>query len=228
MSLVLTFHGHATFSLDASGTQIVVDPFFAGNNPQATRHVDSVAADVILQTHGHGDHIADTIPLAQRTGAKVIANFEIANWLGGKGIENVHAQHLGGGFQHEFGHVKMTVALHGSGLPDGAYGGMPGGFLLTIDGKKIYFAGDTALFSDMQLIGAAGLDLAVLPIGDNFTMGPDDALQAVKFLKPKAVIPCHYNTWPPIEQDADAWAARVAAETDATAIVLGVEESYTL
>lgn len=228
MSIVLTFHGHATFSLNLNGTQIVVDPFFAGNNPQATRSVDDVAADVILQTHGHGDHIADTIPLAKRTGAKVIANFEIANWLGAKGIQNTHAQHLGGGFQHDFGYVKMTVALHGSGLPDGAYGGMPGGFLISAGGKNIYFAGDTALFSDMSLIGAVGVDLAVLPIGDNFTMGPDDALQAVKFIKPKVVVPCHYNTWPPIQQDANAWAKRVTAETDTQAIVMKVEESYTL
>lgn len=228
MSIVLTFHGHATFSLNLNGTQIVVDPFFAGNNPQATRSVDDVAADVILQTHGHGDHIADTIPLAKRTGAKVIANFEIANWLGAKGIQNTHAQHLGGGFRHDFGYVKMTVALHGSGLPDGAYGGMPGGFLISAGGKNIYFAGDTALFSDMSLIGAVGVDLAVLPIGDNFTMGPDDALQAVKFIKPKVVVPCHYNTWPPIQQDANAWAKRVTAETDTQAIVMKVEESYTL
>ncbi len=228
MSIVLTFHGHATFSLNLNGTQIVVDPFFAGNNPQATRSVDDVAADVILQTHGHGDHIADTIPLAKRTGAKVIANFEIANWLGAKGIQNTHAQHLGGGFRHDFGYVKMTVALHGSGLPDGAYGGMPGGFVISAGGKNIYFAGDTALFSDMSLIGAVGVDLAVLPIGDNFTMGPDDALQAVKFIKPKVVVPCHYNTWPPIQQDANAWAKRVTAETDTQAIVMKVEESYTL
>lgn len=228
MSIVLTFHGHATFSLNLDGTRIVVDPFFAGNNPQATRSVNDVAADVILQTHGHGDHIADTIPLAKRTGAKVISNFEIINWLSAKGIQNTHAQHLGGGFQHDFGYVKMTVALHGSGLPDGAYGGMPGGFLIKGGGKTIYFAGDTALFSDMSLIGAAGIDLAVLPIGDNFTMGPDDALQAVKFIKPRVVVPCHYNTWPPIQQDADAWAKRVAAETDTLPVVMQIEESYTI
>ncbi len=228
MSILLTYHGHSTLTLDVDGTKLVVDPFFAGNNPVATRSVEEVEADVILQTHGHGDHITDTIPLAQRTGALVIANFEVGTWLQNKGIENVHTQHLGGGYQHEFGHVKMTVAFHGSGLPDGTDGGMPAGFLLTLGDKKIYIAGDTALFSDMQLIGAAGLDLAILPIGDNFTMGPDDALQAVKFLQPKVVIPYHYNTWPPIEQDANAWAARVASETSAEAVVLAVEETYTI
>ncbi len=228
MSIKLTFHGHATFSLDVDGTHIVVDPFFAPNNPAAQKTAVEIAADYILQTHGHGDHIADTVPLAKRTGALVIANFEIANWLNGKGVEKTHAQHLGGGFHHPIGYVKMTPALHGSGLPDGSYGGMPGGFLLYIQDKVIYFAGDTAVFSDMKLIGDAGLDLAVLPIGDNFTMGPDDALLAIKFLRPKAVIPCHYNTWPPIEQNAHAWADRVRAETEATPVVLQAEESYTL
>ncbi|MCB8922275.1 MAG: metal-dependent hydrolase [Ardenticatenaceae bacterium] len=228
MALTLTFHGHATFSLDIDGTHVVVDPFFAPNNPMAKKTAADISADYILQTHGHGDHIADTVPLAQRTGALVIANFEIANWLGAKGVEKVHPQHLGGGYNHPIGYVKMTPALHGSGLPDGSYGGMPGGFLLHVAGKKVYFSGDTAVFSDMKLIGDAGIDLAVLPIGDNFTMGPDDSLLAIKFLRPKVVVPCHYNTWPPIEQDAAAWAERVHAETDATPIVLNAEESYTL
>ncbi|MCA9974008.1 MAG: metal-dependent hydrolase, partial [Anaerolineales bacterium] len=203
-------------------------PFFAPNNPMARKTAADVPADYILQTHGHGDHITDTVPLAQRTGALVIANFEIANWLNAQGVEKTHAQHLGGGFSHPFGHVKMTVALHGSGLPDGSYGGMPAGFLLTIQEKRIYIAGDTALFSDMALIGAGGLDLAILPVGDNYTMGPDDSLLALDYLKPKAVIPCHYNTWPYIEIDVAAWAERVRAETAVEPIVLGVEDQYTL
>ena len=227
MSLSITWHGHATFSIDTNGTKIVIDPFFAPNNPAAKVTVDEVSADYILITHGHGDHIADAVALAKRTGAKVIANFEIAEgWFPKQGVDNVHPQHLGGGFQHDFGHVKMTVALHGSMLPDGSNGGMPGGFLLTIDGKRIYVAGDTALFSDMQLIGAGGIDVAILPIGDNFTMGPDDARIAVGFLNPKVVIPCHFDTWPPIAQNATDWAARVNEATDATAIVLEVEGSY--
>lgn len=225
MSLSLTWHGHATFSLNINGTHIVIDPFFAGNNPVAEVSVDAVAADYILITHGHGDHIADAIPLAQRTGATVIANFEIIGWLSGKGVANTHAQHIGGGFNHPFGRVKMTPALHGSGLPDGSYGGMPGGFLITVGGKNIYIAGDTALYSDMSLIGEHGIDLAVLPIGDNFTMGPDDALRAVKLLQPARVVPCHYGTWPVIDVDAEAWGERVAAETDAACVVMKVEQT---
>src|SRR5690606_24829064 len=130
MSISLTWHGHATFSLNINGTRIVVDPFFAGNNPSAKTPVDAVAADFILQTHGHGDHIADTVALARRTGATVIANFEICNWIGAKGHEKVHAMNTGGGYNFPFGRVKMTPALHSSGLPDGSYGGDPGGYLV--------------------------------------------------------------------------------------------------
>lgn len=228
MSISITYHGHSTFSLDIDGTAVVVDPFFAPNNPLATVKQEAISADYILQTHGHGDHIADTIPLAKRTGAKVIANFEIVNWLDGKGVDNTHPMHIGGGYRHPFAHVKMTHAIHGSGLPDGSYGGNPGGFLLTTGTAKIYIAGDTALYSDMVLTGAHGIDVAIIPIGDNFTMGPDDSLLALGYLKPKVVIPCHYNTWPYIEVDVNAWAQRVSAETDVNPVVLAVEETYRL
>ncbi|MBK9054000.1 MAG: metal-dependent hydrolase [Chloroflexi bacterium] len=227
MSIDITWHGHSTFSLDINGTNVLVDPFFDGN-PVAKRKADSVNPDYILVTHGHGDHIADTLPIAKRTNALVISNFEIDNWLTAKGNARGHGQHIGGGYQHPFGHVKMTIAFHGSGLPDGSYGGQPGGFLLTIDGKRIYIAGDTALFSDMALIGRGGLDLAVLPVGDNYTMGPDDALLALSYLQPKVVIPCHYNTWPVITVDVNHWAERVRQETDCLPMVLDVEGSYRL
>jgi L-ascorbate metabolism protein UlaG (beta-lactamase superfamily) len=228
MSISITWHGHATFSLNINGTNVVVDPFFAGNNPSAKTSVDAVAADFILQTHGHGDHIADTIGLAKRTGATVIANFEICNWIGAKGHEKVHAMNTGGGYNFPFGRVKMTAALHSSGLPDGSYGGDPGGFLVMTGEQTLYIAGDTALFSDMALIGRAGIDLAILPVGDNFTMGPEDSVLALDYLKPKAVIPCHYNTWPPIAIDVAAWAESVRQETAVTPIVLGVDETHTL
>lgn len=228
MSISLTWHGHATFSLNINGTHIVVDPFFAGNNPSAKTAVDAVAADFILQTHGHGDHIADTVPLAKRTGATVIANFEICNWIGAKGHEKVHAMNTGGGYNFPFGRVKMTPALHSSGLPDGSYGGDPGGFLVMADGKTVYIAGDTALFSDMALIGRAGIDVAILPVGDNFTMGPEDSVLALDYLQPKMVVPGHYNTWPPIAIDVDAWAERVKQETAVTPLILQVDKPHLL
>lgn len=226
MSLSITWHGHATFTIRDGATKIVVDPFFRPNNPSAKISVNEVETDVILLTHGHGDHVADAVGLARRTGAKVIANFEIVNWLNKHGVENTHGQHIGGGFRHTFGHVKMTPALHGSMLPDGSNGGNPGGFLLTLGDKRIYIAGDTGLFSDMRLIGVHGIDVAILPIGDNYTMGPDDALLAIGFVQPRIVIPCHYNTWPPIAVNVHDWARRVAQETAAQAVILDVEQVY--
>jgi L-ascorbate metabolism protein UlaG (beta-lactamase superfamily) len=227
MSITVTWHGHGTYTLDINGTKVVVDPFFAPNNPSATLTAGDVAADFILQTHGHVDHIADTVALATRTGAQVIANFEIHTWINNQGHENTHPMNTGGGWNFPFGRVKMTPALHSSGLPDGSYGGDPGGFLVTADNKHIYLAGDTAVFSDMALIGRAGLDFAILPVGDNFTMGPEDSLLALEYLKPKAVIPVHYNTWPYVEIDVDAWAASVREQTAVQPIVLEVEGSHT-
>ena len=227
MSLIYTWYGHATHGLEVNGTKLVVDPYF-NDNPVATITADQVQAGYILVSHGHFDHVTDLIEVAQRTGATVITNFEIANWLGEKGI-SAHAQHIGGGYHHPFGYLKLTQALHGSGLPDFAYGGNPCGFLLTtLDGKKIYLACDTGMFGDMRLIGDEGIDLAVVPIGDNFTMGPDDAMKAVKLIRPRHVIPVHYNTWPLIAQDAGAWAARVRAETDSQAHVLRPGDRFTL
>jgi len=210
--------------LDIDGQKVLIDPFFT-SNPSTDVAADSVEADFILVSHGHFDHVEDVVSIAKRTGAKVISNFEIVNWLQGQGIENAHPQHIGGGFNHEFGYVKLTIAHHGSALPDGTYGGNPAGFLITAAGKKLYFACDTALFLEMQLYGEEGIDLFVPPIGDNFTMGPDDALKAVKLVKPKLVVPSHYGTWPPVAQDAEAWVARVKAETDADAVALKPGES---
>lgn len=220
----LTWLGHAALQLQIGASTLLVDPFLTGN-PQAAAKPKEVQADYILVTHGHGDHIGDTVDIAKRTGATVISNAEISTWLGKQGLKT-HGQHLGGGYAYPFGYLKLTFALHSSALPDGANGGNPGGFLLTTpDKKNLYIAGDTGLFGDMRLIGEIGLHLAVLPIGDNYTMGPADALQAVKFLKPEVVLPIHYNTFPLIQQDAAAWAQQVEKETPTRVALLKPGES---
>lgn len=227
MSTKVTWLGHAALSLEIDGFNILVDPFLSGN-PAASVAPDKVNADFILLSHGHGDHLGDTVAIAQRTGALVITNAELSGWLDKQGVPS-HGQHLGGGFHHPFGYLKLTLAIHGSGLPDGSYGGNPAGFLLTTkDNKKIYMACDTGLFGDMRLIGEEGIDLAVLPIGDNYTMGPDDALRAVKMLEPGQIIPIHYNTFDVIAQDPKLWAERVENETPARVHVIAPGESISI
>ncbi len=228
MTTRIRWLGHAAISLETGGHQILIDPFFTDNPAAAIRAADA-EADFILVSHGHGDHVGDTIAIAKRTGATVIANYEIAEWLKKQGVAKVWGQQHGGGFNHPFGRLKLTLAFHGSMLPDGSNGGNPCGLLIyTQDGKKIYDAADTGLFGDMRLIGEEGIDLALLPLGDNYTMGPDDALRAVKFIAPRRVIPIHYNTWPPIAQDAQAWARRVQQETNTEVIVLQPGEETVL
>jgi L-ascorbate metabolism protein UlaG (beta-lactamase superfamily) len=227
MSITLTWLGHAAMLLEAGGRKLLVDPFFSGN-PAATLTADKAEADYILISHGHGDHVGDAVAIAKRTGATVISNFEICNWFNAQGVDKTHAQHLGGGHQHPFGYLKLTLALHGSALPDGSYGGNPCGFLLTTEGKKVYLACDTGLFGDMRLIGEEGLDLAVLPIGDNYTMGTEDALRAARMLQARHLVPVHYNTWGLIAADAAAWARRVETDTVSKVHVLKPGESFSL
>jgi len=230
MSITLKYYGQSTFGIDADGTQLIIDPFFKPNSPVAPVSADEVAADFILITHGHGDHVADAVNLAQRTGATTISNFEIATWLENAGVENAHGMHIGGGYDFPFGRVQLTIAHHGSMLPDGSNGGNPAGLLITFNsGTRIYIAGDTALTYDMRLIGeAGGVDLAVLPIGDNFTMGPDDAVTAAQFVQAKRVVPCHYNTFPLIEQDAQAFAATLQDTAGIDCTVLDPGEEMTV
>ena len=208
----LHYHGHSTFTLTTDeGTRIIIDPWF-DENPVSDVKADEIeGADFILCTHGHFDHFADAIPLAKRTGATLVSTFEIVSFAQSKGVENAHPLHIGGGFEFPFGYVKMTPALHGgqvAGDDEGAYTTVPGGFWMNLHGKRLYHAGDTALLMDMQLLRGK-VDLALLPIGDNFTMGPEDAVQAVEFIRPKMVIPIHYNTFDLIAQDAEAFKASV-------------------
>lgn len=219
MATELTWLGHGTWSIKTAAHTVLLDPFL-DDNPSSPLKAEDVSPDFILASHGHFDHVADAAKIAQRTGAQVIGIFEVCQWLNGQGAENVHGMNIGGGYDFPFGRVKLTQAIHSSTMPDGSPGGEPAGFLLHLSDGIVYFACDTALFSDMQLIGKAGIDLAILPIGDNFTMGPDDAVEAVKLLKPKRVAPAHYNTWPVISQDPHAWASLVTKHTAAEPIVL--------
>lgn len=227
MTFTFRWLGHSAFSLNIGGKHVLIDPFLSGNPLAAVSPAD-VQADVILLSHAHGDHLGDTIDIATRTGALVACNFEIGNWLLDRGIQNVVQGNTGGNLHLDFMSVKWTIAFHSASLPDGAYGGMPNGFLITAMGKKLYYAGDTALFTDMQLYGEEGIDVAFLPIGDLFTMGVDDSIRAIKLVKPKLVVPMHYNTFPPIMQDVVTWANRVSSETLAQPIVVDPGGTYTL
>jgi len=220
MATELTWLGHGSWSLRIGDEVVLLDPFLDESPTAPTRSAD-IEADFILVSHGHFDHVSDAAAIANRTGATVIANFEVADWLARKqNVKSTVGMNLGGRLALSFGTVKMTVAWHSSQLPDGSYGGSAAGFLLSVPDGSIYFACDTALFSDMQLIGSGGVDLAILPIGDLFTMGPDDALEAVKLIKPKRVVPDHYNTWPPVNQDPETWAQRVRQETTAEPVLM--------
>jgi L-ascorbate metabolism protein UlaG (beta-lactamase superfamily) len=227
MSVTITWLGHSAFALDVNGRSVLLDPYLTGN-PLAAASADDLDAEVILLSHAHGDHLGDTIEIARRTGAIVVCNNEIGNWLLDKGVGNVAQMNPGGTYRGDFLDAKWTIAHHSSSLPDGTYGGQPNGIVIMADGLKLYYAGDTCVFMDMQLIGDMGLDLAFLPIGDTFTMGPEDSLLAIKYLRPRRVIPMHYNTFPPIMQDASEWGNRVNSETSATPIVLDPGGSYTL
>jgi L-ascorbate metabolism protein UlaG (beta-lactamase superfamily) len=222
----LTWLGHGTWSIDAAGVdggrhKLILDPFLDDSPTSPIRSPD-VEADYILVSHGHFDHAADVAKVAQRTGATVLATFEVCEWFKQQGVkaEKVQPLNIGGGVNLPLGRVKMTIAHHSSTMPDGTPGGNPGGFLLTLADATIYFACDTGLFSDMRLIGSAGIDLAVLPIGDTFTMGPEDAVEATRLIQPRRVAPAHYNTWVPIAQDATAWAQQVMEATAAEPVVV--------
>jgi L-ascorbate metabolism protein UlaG (beta-lactamase superfamily) len=226
MATQITWLGHSCFLIESGGKRILVDPFL-DDSPTSPLKSKDVSADLILITHGHFDHIADAAKIATRCNVACVSNFEICEWLTKQGVKQTEPMNTGGTISLPIGKVKSTIAFHSSTLPDGTPGGNPGGFLLSLADAKIYIAGDTALFSDMRLY-AIGLDLAIVPIGDRFTMGPEDSIEAIRLLSPKRVAPCHYNTWPPIAQDANAWAASVKQKTDAEPLVLKAGEAFGL
>lgn len=220
MKLKYLGHSGVSLSVPSGGAplEVVIDPFVTGN-PTTPVDVGSLAPSFILLTHAHGDHWGDTPALAAEHGATVVGTAEIADYAAGLGLKS-HGMNIGGSHEFAFGGVRLTPAWHSSSFPDGTYGGMPAGLFLELDGLTVYHAGDTALFSDMRLIGARGVDVALLPIGDNYTMGPEDALEAVKLLQPKCVIPIHHGTFPVLVQDAGPFKRAVESETSARCVVL--------
>ncbi|MFS0780602.1 metal-dependent hydrolase [Bacillus sp. 1P06AnD] len=203
----VSFHGHSVVKIETNGKMILIDPYITGNG-QTDLKVEDLKPDVIILTHGHDDHVGDTVQLAKKHGSLVVGIVELLTMLEWQGVENTHPMSIGGSKEFDFGNVKLTPAFHGSGFitkdKQIVYCGQPAGVLLTIEGRTIYHAGDTALYSDMKLIGERHpIDLAFVPIGDNFTMGPEDAAKAVEFLDPKVAVPMHYNTFPPIQQDPE-------------------------
>tara|TARA_R110002049_G_scaffold271716_5_gene448930 strand:+ start:198 stop:878 length:681 start_codon:yes stop_codon:yes gene_type:complete len=198
----ITYYGHSCFGVELATTKIVFDPFIQPNELASAIRLADIEADYIVVSHGHADHTADLIELAKLTGATVISNYEIIEWVKSKGIEKVHAMNTGGQFTFDFGTVKSVFAAHSSSLPDGTYGGNPNGYIIRADGKTLYYAGDTAVTYEMKIIGELEeLDLAILPIGDNFTMGIEEAILASSFIECNEVIGMHYDTFPPIKID---------------------------
>ncbi|MET0261873.1 MAG: metal-dependent hydrolase [Rariglobus sp.] len=207
----ITFYGHSCFLIETASARILIDPFLTDNTLAPVKAKD-VRCDYILISHGHEDHTGDALEIAKANDATLIANYEIAEYFGAKGVKT-HAMNPGGAFKFPFGRVKLTIAHHTSSLNAGLnpiYMGVPCGLVIEAEGLRIYHAGDTGLFLDMQLIGKHGLDLAIVPIGDNFTMGPEDAIEALDLLKPRLAVPMHYDTWENIAQDAEAFANTAA------------------
>lgn len=220
----LTWHGHATFTLVADGGEhILFDPFLDENPKADIAAADIERLDYVLCSHGHFDHFGDAIPLARRTGATLVGTFELVSFAQSKGVEKVHGMNVGGGYRFPFGYVKLTPALHSgtvAGDEQGRYTTIANGFWLDLNGKRLYHAGDTALLMEMQLLRGR-VDVALLPIGDNFTMGPEDAARAVEFIEPRVVIPMHYNTWDLIAQDPAAFRARVGGRAEVVVLEPG-------
>jgi L-ascorbate metabolism protein UlaG (beta-lactamase superfamily) len=208
--LKVTYFGHSCFQLDDGEHKVIIDPFITGN-PQAPVAASQIDVDYIILTHGHGDHLGDSLDIAKRCDATIITTNELANYVASQGAK-AHNMHIGGGYNFPFGRVKFTIAHHGSAGANNEYLGEPAGVVVTMGGKKVYHAGDTGIFLDMKLIGEMDkIDIYMAPIGDNFTMGIDDAVKSVEFVNPELAVPMHYNTFPVIPADPDEFRKKVEA-----------------
>lgn len=224
----LTYLGHSSFLFEIGGYNVLVDPFIRPNALAKHIDVDTLKADFILLSHGHGDHVADVAEIGQRTGADLLGVAEVVGWFGQKGLKATYGANIGGTVTLPFGTVKLVAAIHSSSMPDGSYGGVPAGFIIEAEGKTIYYAGDTALTYDMKLIGERyTLDLALLPIGDNYTMGIDDALVAADWTGATKIVGMHYDTFPAIEIDHAAAKAK-AQQAGKELVLLPIGESIEL
>jgi L-ascorbate metabolism protein UlaG (beta-lactamase superfamily) len=225
----IRYLGHATFELSEGPSRVLIDPFLAPNNPKATVSADDVDPTHILLTHGHVDHIADAVAVANRTGAHCVALVELAVWLGKQGVENVSDPNIGGTVEFDWGWVKLVQAFHSSTTPDGKAIHPAAGLVVNIGGTTVYHLGDTGLFSDLKLIAErTPVDVAIVPIGGHYTMDRHDAVVAAKLVGAGTVIPCHYNTFPPIETDAEAFKSDVESETSSKVVVLAPDEAHTV
>jgi L-ascorbate metabolism protein UlaG (beta-lactamase superfamily) len=230
----ISYLSHSCFLIETSGHTLIIDPYLT-ENPLAEVKAADIKCDFVLVTHGHFDHVGDALEIANRNDATIISSYEIADWLSRQGAKKAHPLGLGGGYNFPFGRVKLTVAFHSAGYPPAegdkggfVYLGVAAGIIIQAEGKTIYHAGDTALTLEMQLIGQRNeIDVAMLPIGDNFTMGPEDAVTAAEFLRAKLVLPMHYNTFPPIHQDPKAFVASLAAKGIKGA-AMGIGETITV
>jgi L-ascorbate metabolism protein UlaG (beta-lactamase superfamily) len=222
----IRFLGQSAFELNDGSTTVLIDPFLTGN-PKAAVAADDLNPDVILLTHGHADHLGDTVAIAKRTGAEVVAIVELANELSEEGLEKVHDPNLGGTVRFDWGWVKLVPAWHTSTTPKGTVS-TPAGLIVSLGGKIVYHLGDTALFSDLALAGRSGnpIDVALMCIGGHYTMDRWDAVEAAKLIEAKQIVPCHYDTFPPIETDAQAFKVDVEKATASEVVVLAPGESH--
>lgn len=220
----ITYYGHSCFMIRLGGSKVLFDPFISDNPLAAEVDISTIDPDYILISHGHGDHVQDAETIAKQSDATIVSNYEIVTWFETKGIKKFHPMNLGGSWNFDFGRVKYVQAVHSSSLPDGANGGNPGGFIIENNDITFYYAGDTALMLDMQLFALSNLQFAFLPIGDNFTMGIDDAVTAASFLKVKKVIGMHYDTFGFIEIDKDR-AKQVFSKAGVELVLLNIGET---